>query len=68
LFQFYPVLGQKFNDTLRARDKIGARQSMDRMVAVRFELPESAVAARKNLRVRIEDVDGAVSEIAENTR
>lgn len=65
LFQFFPVLGQKFNDTLRARDKIAARQSMDRMVAARFEVPESAIAARKNLRVRIEDVDGAVSEIAE---
>jgi hypothetical protein len=65
LFQFYPVLGQKFNDTLRARDKIAARQSMDRMVAVRFEMPDSAIAARKNLRLRIEDVDGAVSEIAE---
>lgn len=65
LFQFYPVLGQKFNDTLRPRDKVASRQSMDRMVAVRFEVPESTVAARKNLRVRIEDVDGAVSEIAE---
>jgi hypothetical protein len=65
LFQFYPVLGQKFNDTLRARDKVASRQAMDRMVAVRFELPESAVAARKNLRIRIEDVDGAVSEISE---
>ena len=65
LFQFYPVLGQKFNDTFRARDKVASRQSMDRMVAVRFEIPESAIAARKNLRIRIEDVDGAVSEIAE---
>ncbi|MBI4876249.1 MAG: hypothetical protein HY822_16560 [Acidobacteria bacterium] len=65
LFQFYPLLGQKFNDTLRARDKIASRQSLDRMVAVRFEVPESVLAARKNLRIVIEDVDGAVSEIAE---
>ena len=65
LFQFYPALGQKFNDTLRARDKIASRQSMDRMVAVRFEMPEAAIAARKNLRIRVEDVDGAVSEIPE---
>ncbi len=65
LFQFYPTLGQKFNDTFRARDKVASRQSMDRMVAVRFEIPESAIAARKNLRIVIEDVDGAVSEIAE---
>jgi hypothetical protein len=65
LFQFYPALGQKFNDTLRPRDKIAARQSMDRMVAARFEMPASAIAARKNLRLRIEDVDGVVSELAE---
>ena len=65
LFEFYPVLGQKFNDSLRARDKIASRQAMDRMVAVRFELPASALAVRKNLRIRIEDVDGAVSEISE---
>lgn len=66
LFEFYPVLGQKFNDCLKPRDKIGAGQSMDRMVAARFELPESAVAARKNLRIRVEDLDGAVSELAEH--
>jgi hypothetical protein len=65
IFQFYPVLGQKFNETLKPRDKVASRESMDRMVAVRFELPESAVAARKNLRITIEDVDGTVSEIAE---
>ena len=59
------MLGQKFNDTFRARDKVASRQSMDRMVAVRFEIPASAIAARKNLRIVIEDVDGAVSEIAE---
>src|SRR5262245_57971949 len=36
LFQYYPVLGQKFNDTLRMRDKIPARATWDRMVAARF--------------------------------
>lgn len=65
LFEFYPVLGQKFNETFKARDKVASRQAMDRMLAVRFEMPVSALAARKNLRIRIEDVDGAVSEIAE---
>ncbi len=36
------------------------------MVVARFELPESALAARKNLRVRVVEVDGAVSELAEH--
>lgn len=66
LFEFYPMLGQRYNDCLKLRDKIQAKQAMDRMVAARFELPESALAARKNLRVRVVEVDGAVSELAEH--
>jgi hypothetical protein len=65
LFQFYKLLGQKYNDSLRIRDKIGPRQSQDRMIAARFEMPEALVEARKNLKIRIEDVDGPVSELVE---
>jgi len=43
-------------------------QSLDRMLAVRFEVPEEAVEQRRTLRVRITDVDGAVSEIGEQRR
>ncbi len=68
LFQFYPLLGQKFNDTLVMRDRILARQSMDRMVAARFETPEARLETRKRLVVRVLDVDGAVSEIVEGAR
>jgi hypothetical protein len=65
LFQYYPVLGQKFNDSLLTRDKIAARTTQDRMIAVRFEIPVAQLEARKNLKIRIEDVDGPVSELAE---
>jgi hypothetical protein len=65
LFQYYPLLGQKYNDSLLTRDKIAARQSQDRMIAARFEVPESQLEARKKLIVRVEDVDGPVSEIVE---
>jgi len=68
LFEYYPILGQKFNDTLTIRTKIYAKQSMDRMVAVRFDIPESEFMGRKGLSVRVEDVDGAVSEIQEETK
>ena len=66
LFEYYPLLGQKFNDTLLMRDKIPGRQSMDRMVAARFEAPESVIQNRRRLVVRIEDVDGPVAELEEN--
>ncbi|MGH9662031.1 MAG: hypothetical protein ACRD96_26015 [Bryobacteraceae bacterium] len=65
LFEFYPLLGQKFNETLRMRDKAPARQSMDRMVSARFEIAEGKLATRRKLIVRIEDVDGPVSELVQ---
>jgi hypothetical protein len=65
LFHYYPLLGEKYNDSLLMRARIAPHQSMDRMAAVRFEVPEEQLQARKKLAVRIEDVDGAVSELAE---
>ena len=65
LFQALPLLGQKFNDSLLMRDKIPARQAEDRMIAARFEMPVEKLDARKALHIRIEDVDGPVSELVE---
>lgn len=65
LFQYYPLLGQKFNDSLLVRNKVAGRQSMDRMIAARFEIPDEKLQARRRLGVRIEDVDGPVSELVE---
>lgn len=65
LFEYYPQLGQKFNDVLLVRSKLPPHQSMDRMIAARFEIPEADVLSRKNLILRIVDLDGAVSELRE---
>lgn len=65
LFEYYPQLGQKFNDTLLIRNKIPPRQSMDRMIAARFEAPEATIESRKKITVRIVDLDGPTSELAE---
>jgi len=65
LFAGLPLLGEKFNESLKERDKVLPRASVDRMVAARFELPEAKLAARKRFLVRIEEVDGLVSELAE---
>lgn len=65
LFQFVPLLGQKFNPTLLMKDKIPPGTTEDRMVAVRFEAPEARLDARKRFLLRIEDVDGPVTEIPE---
>jgi hypothetical protein len=68
LFQYYPILGQKYNPSLVVRTRIAPRQSMDRMLAVRFEVPEKQLQERRRLKIRVEDVDGAVSEIVEGGR
>jgi hypothetical protein len=63
LFQYYPLLGERYNPSLKMKDRIAPRQEDDRMVAVRFDLPETQVKARKKLTLRMEEVDGAVSEL-----
>ncbi len=65
LFQYYPILGQKFNDSLLIRTKIKPHESMDRMLAVRFEMPEKQLQERKQLRIRIEELDGPISNLIE---
>jgi hypothetical protein len=66
LFEGLPLLGPKFNDTLVMNDKIPAQASQDRMVAARFDFPESRLEARKRFVIRIEEVDGTITELAEN--
>lgn len=67
-FDYYPAIGPKFNDSLKSRDKLQPKESVDRMLAVRFEISESRVLARKNLTIRVEEVDGVVTEIFEKPR
>ena len=66
LFQYYKLLGEKYNDSLLARTRIPAKESMDRMICARFELPEEAVQNRRRLILRITDVDGPTTEIEES--
>ncbi len=68
LFQYYPTIGQKFNPSLVINAKIAPHASLDRMVAAQFRIAEDKVQARKSLRIRIEDVDGAVSELIETVK
>ena len=65
LFEGLPLLGPKFNDTLLMGNKVPPQSSQDRMVAARFDAPESRIAARKRFVIRIEEVDGQITEISE---
>ena len=66
IFESMPLLGEKYNPSLLKAERIGAHQTVDRMTSARFEVPESALQSRKNIILRIEEVDGrAVVEIPE---
>jgi hypothetical protein len=66
MMQALPTLGEKFNKTLMVKERIGAHASVDRMTAVRFVVPLEQLDARKNLKVRIEEVDGKTFEYKEH--
>ncbi len=65
LFAGLPILGTKYNDTLVMRDKIPPHASQDRMVAARFEAPVQRLESRNRFVIRIEDVDGPITELSE---
>jgi hypothetical protein len=65
MFRYEKLLGPKYNDTLSLQDRIAPHKTADLMAGARFEVPESAVNSRKSIRLRLEDVDGAVAEIME---
>ncbi len=72
MFEYYsranPDLGPMYNAMLVARDRIEPKEMLDRMLVARFELSEEAIRNRRRVILRIEDVDGAVTEIAEEPR
>ena len=63
VFRNYPNLGERYNPPLKARDQLKAHDSIDRMVALRFDVPEEAVLNRKDIALHIEDITGPVAEL-----
>lgn len=62
-FKAYPLLGEQFNPVLKERDSIPAHQTLDRMVAVRFDVPFDKVEARRTVTLKLEDITGPVLEL-----
>jgi len=63
IFDFYKHLGPKYNETLLARERIPPKATWDRMIGVRLDAPEASIRQPKEIRLRIDDVDGAFSEL-----
>lgn len=64
-FDAYPQIGAKFNQSLMARTRLATGETIDRMIAVRVDLPHAEVLKRKNLYLRIVDADGEATVIHE---
>ena len=64
IFQGTPVeynrfLGSQYNQVLTLRDQVKPHDMFDRMVAVRFDVPQKDLDASRAIQLRIQDVDGA---------
>ncbi|MBZ5606940.1 MAG: hypothetical protein LAP38_01670 [Acidobacteriia bacterium] len=62
LFQFNRFLGDQYNDALTIKDTVPPHGSVDRMVAVRFDLKNTDVEAAKAIHLSIQDMDGPLFE------
>jgi hypothetical protein len=65
ILQGIPLLGPKYNDALVERDKIPPHSTADRMVVAKFDVPEAQLQSRKQFVLKLEEMDGPVSQISE---
>lgn len=57
-----PEQGPKYNPALTRNTKVRAGEEKDFMIAASFDAPESEIQGRKDLRIRVHDLDGPTFE------
>lgn len=65
VFDYYKLLGPKFNEVLIMRDRIGGGERIDRMLAARLTIPAADAEQRKNLTMTLIDIDGPTFTFSE---
>ncbi len=68
LLDYNKFLGKQFNEGLSLGDKIRPHQTIDRMVAVRFDEAQPDLDKAKQLRLWIEDMDRVQFETVKSLR
>lgn len=63
IFDGIPLLGPKYNPSLIIGERILPHQTIDKMSSARFEVPDSVLESRKNLILRIDEVDGRATAV-----
>jgi hypothetical protein len=67
LFEFNRFLGDQYNDSLSLKDKIAPHETVDRMVAARFDIPNQELES-KTIHLSIQDVDGPLFETSKSVK
>ena len=65
IFAAYPSLGQKFNQSFISREALEGGKTIDRMIAASFDASLKAIEGRKKLILRIQEIDGLITEVTE---
>jgi hypothetical protein len=60
LFAYNRFLGDQYNEGLGIKDSIAPHATVDRMVAVQFEIPAAQLDNSKVLHFEVQDLDGAL--------
>lgn len=58
LLTYNKFLGVQYNDGLSIHEKIAPHSTIDRMIAVRFEVSKAVLDRAKGIRLHFQDVDG----------
>lgn len=68
LFEYNRFLGSQYNDGLAIKDKIPPHGTIDRMVAVRFDIPTAQLESGKMIHLSVQDLDGALFETSKKLK
>jgi len=56
-------LGEQYNPPFKAWDEVKPHERIDRMIGVRFDMPDEKLAKRKDIDLRLEDLSGIVVHV-----
>jgi len=68
LFQYNRFLGDQYNDSLSIKDTVAPHQTVDRMVAARFDIPNKDLESAKTIHLSIQDLDGPLFETSKSPK
>ncbi|HLJ44886.1 MAG TPA: hypothetical protein VKU01_02690 [Bryobacteraceae bacterium] len=68
LLEFNKFLGSQYNEGLVMKDRIAPHQTVDRMAAIHFPVPQSELDSSKQLRLYIQDMDGPEFETVKSMK